>query len=169
MRPEMVYSYVRDLVERMTGIRPEPDADGDLPIPYEGANYYIRVTGNDAIVQVFAVALDEVESTPELHAELNQINVDIHFGRAFLVRQQVLIEHEIWGSDINPSNLDYACRMVASAADTFGRNLAEKFGGVPVFEASKKDGYRTGSQGESMYRMPLGFQSPADLAQIPSV
>ena len=104
MRPEMVYSYVRDLVERMTGHRPEPDDDGDLPIPYEGAHFYIRITGNDPIVQVFAIALSDVEATPELLVELNQINADIHFGRAFHLAGQVLIGHEIWGSDINPSS-----------------------------------------------------------------
>jgi len=32
MRPEVVFAYVRDLVEQFTGQRPIPDHDGDLPV-----------------------------------------------------------------------------------------------------------------------------------------
>jgi hypothetical protein len=34
----MVVSYTRDLLEQLTGARPEPDNDGDLPIEYGGAS-----------------------------------------------------------------------------------------------------------------------------------
>ena len=30
MRSDVAYVYVRDLIERLTGVKPEPDVDGDL-------------------------------------------------------------------------------------------------------------------------------------------
>jgi hypothetical protein len=43
MRPDVAFSYVRDLSERMTGVRPEPDHDGDLPVHFHGAQFFVRV------------------------------------------------------------------------------------------------------------------------------
>ena len=165
MRPEMVYSYVRDLVETMTGRRPEPDDDGDLLIDYGGAHFYIRIINNDPIVQVFAIVLADVEPSSDLLVDLNQMNADLIFGRAFHVAGQVLIEHEIWGSDVNPANLDYACRMVASGADAYGQRLADKFGGKPAFEDSKRD-YQMPVHGENGYGMNMGFRSPGRAASL---
>lgn len=141
MRPDPTRSYVRDLLETMTGVRPDYDADGDLPVAYEGAQFYVRVQGEDAVVQVFAVVLADVEISPGLLGALNGINAESQFARAFHVADQVLIEHEIWADDVNPANFGYACRAVAAASDRFGRQLHESFGGTPRFENSKTPEY----------------------------
>ncbi|MGV1037037.1 MAG: T3SS (YopN, CesT) and YbjN peptide-binding chaperone 1 [Candidatus Nanopelagicales bacterium] len=142
MRTDMVESYVRDLVERITGSRPEPDDDGDLPIEYGNARFYVRViNGGDPVVQVFSIAVAELESTPGLVSGLNEINSMIHFARIFHVQGQVLIESEIWGSDVNPANLRHACSNIASATDVYGPQLVEQFGGVPAFEIAKQPEY----------------------------
>ena len=74
----MVLSYVRDLLERMTGARPEPDDDGDLLITYGGATFCSRVTNpDDPIVQVFGVAVADIDPTPELFEAINEINRSI--------------------------------------------------------------------------------------------
>lgn len=148
MRNDMVVSYVRDLLERLTGQRPEPDHDGDLPVPYRGALFYVRIIGADPVVQVFAIAVSEIKGSAKLHAELNDINSRLEFARAFHVDGQVLIEHDIWATDVNFSNFDHACRNVASGADLVGRDLAQRFGGIPFFEERKTSEYSTSpSQG----------------------
>ena len=59
MRSDMVTAYVRQLLEDMTGVRPEPDEDGDLPIRYRGSCFYLRVlTPEDPYVQNVASATD---------------------------------------------------------------------------------------------------------------
>jgi hypothetical protein len=62
LRKDMVVSDIRDLIAAETGARPEPDADGDLPVRYSGALFYTRVTDTDdpPVVQVFSVALADV-------------------------------------------------------------------------------------------------------------
>ena len=145
MHRAMVFSYTRDLLEQLTGGRPEPDSDGDLPIEYGGASFYVRIDGpTDPVVQIFSVVLADLEANAELHTALNDINSRLRFARAFHVQQQVLIEAEIWGSDLNLSNFQHACGNVAMASDAYGNALLTSFGGTPRFELSKKDTYQFG-------------------------
>lgn len=145
MHRDMVVSYTRDLLQQLTGERPEPDHDGDLPIQYGGASFYVRVEGaSDPVVQVFAVVLADLESSPDLLGALNDINTQLKFARAFYVQNQLLIESEIWGSDLNMSNFHYACKNVAISTDAHGNALLKAFGGTPRFEMSKKQTYRVG-------------------------
>lgn len=151
MRPDATISYVRDLLERITGSRPEPDHDGDIPVVLDGAEFYVRVAGvSDPWVQVFSIALADVEPTLELMARLNDINTQLRFARAFHVQEQVLIEAEIWAEDVNPANFHHACRNVANATDAYAEALREAFGGRPAFEESKTEGYERTT-------LPVGF------------
>jgi hypothetical protein len=93
---------------------------------------------------VFSVAVDDLEASPELMAELNEVNRDLRFARAFLVESQVLIEYEMWADDLTPENFAHACRNVAGATDVFARRIHEKFGGTLLFEESKGDDYSMG-------------------------
>lgn len=151
MRPDAAFSYVRDLLDRMTGTRPTQDADGDLPFLLDGAQFYVRIVGSpNSWIQVFSVALDEVEASPELMHELNDINAKLRFARAFHLGGQVLIETEIWSDDVNPNNFHYACGNVAGATDEFARELQRSFGGRLAFEQSKTDQY-------GQPPLPVGF------------
>ena len=53
---------LRDLHETVTGVRLVPDQDGDFPVKFGGAIFYVRVINpSDAIVaQAFSVALAEI-------------------------------------------------------------------------------------------------------------
>ena len=145
MHRDMVFSYTRDLLEQITGDRPQPDLDGDLPIEYGGAAFYVRIDGlTDPVVQIFSVVLADIEANPELHGALNDINCRLRFARAFHVQQQVLIEAEIWGTDLNMTNFQHACKNVALASDAHGNALKAAFGGTLRFELSKKQTYRIG-------------------------
>jgi hypothetical protein len=147
MRPDVANVYVRELVERLTGTKPEPDDDGDLPVVFGGALFFVRVVGPvgeiEPWIQVFSVAVDDIEATPELMAELNEVNRDLRFARAFHVDSQVLIEYEMWADDLTPENFAHACRNVAGATDVFAHQIHEKFGGTLLFEASKGEAYGT--------------------------
>ena len=142
MNRDMVFSYTRDLLEQMTGSRPEIDSDGDLLIEFGGAAFYVRVVSlNDPIVQIFSVVLADLEPTPELYGAVNRINSDLNFARAFHVNNQFLIESEIWGADLNMANFAHACGNIARASDAIGNTLLEEFGGKPRFEMSKQENY----------------------------
>jgi len=164
MRPDVAFVYVRDLIERMTGTRPEPDHDGDLPVHLHGAQFFVRIVGPvNPWVQVFSVAVAELKPTPELMSMLNEINTHIHFARAFHVGSQVIIESEIWAEDVTPANFLYACQNVAAATDAFAPRILKELGGRPLFEESKTDAYE---QGE-LPLGPLGSRGLADDDGLP--
>jgi hypothetical protein len=100
-------------------------------------------------VQVFSVAVAEVEPSPGLMTRLNEINSFLHFARAFHIGSQVIIESEIWADDVAPANFLYACQNVAAATDMFAPDIQKAFGGRLLFEESKTEAYE---QGE----LPLG-------------
>ena len=164
MRPDVAFSYVRDLIERITGVRPDPDDDGDLPVHFHGAQFFVRVIASAANpwVQVFSIAVADVPESPGLMSRLNQINGFIHFARAFHIGTQVIIEAEIWADDVTPGNFLYACQNVAAATDTFAPQIQQAFGGRLLFEESKTSAYQ---QGE----LPLGpLAQGADQATGPA-
>ena len=51
MRTDVVYAYVRELLTTMSGERPDPD--GDLPVRYRGAQFFVRITGSADLTHGF--------------------------------------------------------------------------------------------------------------------
>lgn len=142
MRAAPAMSYARDLVEKLTGVRPEPDHDGDLPIRAWGALFYARIMGDSrSWIQVFSVAIADIDASSDLALALNDINTQLRFARAFHVNRQVLFETEIWADDLNPGNFAHAFDNIALATDRFAPALHEAFGGRPVFAESQDQRY----------------------------
>lgn len=162
MRQDVAFVYVRDLIERMTGTRPTPDQDGDLPVHLHGAQFFVRVVGpENPWVQVFSVAVGEVEASPTLLGMINEINSHIHFARVFHVNTQVIIEDELWAEDVTPANFVYACQNVAAATDAFAPRIIQAVGGRPLFHESKSEEY----QQTELPLGPLGNRVMPDLPE----
>lgn len=163
MRQDVAFVYVRDLIERMTGTRPEPDQDGDLPVHLHGAQFFVRVVSPvNPWVQIFSVAVAELQASPQLLSMLNEINSHIHFARAFHVGTQVIIEAEIWAEDVTPENFVYSCQNVAAATDAFAPKIIAALGGRPLFHESKSDDYE-------QTELPLGPLGNRTMPDLPDV
>src|ERR1017187_5630422 len=106
--PEMVTSHVETLIERLTGIdKVRPDHDGDYPISYRSALYFVRVVQPERpVVQVFSVAVDDIPLTAALTRDLNEINSKLHFCRTFWVLGQVLVEAEHLGATLSEADFE---------------------------------------------------------------
>ena len=136
MNGEMVESYLRDLIASLTdGPRPDADADGDLPVAYQGSQCYTRVVRarDELIVLTFSVVA-EVDHSPELVDALNDLNRMLVFTRAFHTRGQILFENDIFADDLNSYTLSRALVFLAGATTQFGPQLIEKFGGTARFD-----------------------------------
>ena len=136
-KTDMVRAYLESLLREFLQSDPLRDSDGDYPVGYGNGGFYVRIDdsrGADApVVQVFAIALDNVEAGPELFQRLNHINAVVHFVRDFLVQGQVLVEADVEGLELSPAVLDTAMSAVGSAAQHFGPLLQGEFGGETVF------------------------------------
>lgn len=140
---DMVTSHVETLIERLTGAdKAQADADGDYPIRYRSALYFVRVVrAATPVVQIFSVAVDGIRITDALTRDLNEINARLHFCRAFWIHGQVLIEAELLGPSLTDADFHECALHVAEATDTFAKDLAGRHGGRLAFEESKEPGY----------------------------
>lgn len=135
MRADQARAYVESLLQRLTNSdKVGTDDDGDYPVQFRNCHYYVRVIGNDTpVVQVFSVAVADVDATPELLTELNTLNTDIRFARAFHVQRQVLIETDVLAEALDPAGFENACNCVASITLDVAPSLAARFGGRLTF------------------------------------
>ena len=154
-KTEMVRAYTESLLKKILGADTlRADADGDWPVRYKSALYYVRVDpgrNDEPVVQIFAVVLANLASSPALFEELNVVNTRLRFARAFWVNDQVLVESEIVGEAMSMSGFANSCDVVAEAADHFGSRLAERFGGTTVFADEQEPGYQPPSSAPGQY------------------
>jgi hypothetical protein len=92
-------------------------------------------------VQVFSIAVANVELTDALARDLNVINSKLHFCRTFWVDGQVLIEAEHLGMSLSDSDLRECAVNVAEATNAFAPGLAERYGGRLAFDDAKEPEY----------------------------
>jgi hypothetical protein len=146
LRRDVITAYVEKLLGAQTGSdRVVADGDGDYPVRFGSALYYVRLLGEpDPDVQVFAVALGDVPESPELLAELNEINSRIRFARIFHVRKEVLVETDLVGESVDPLGFRTACEAVGDVADKVGATLVKKYGGRRAVDAASDDALLTG-------------------------
>jgi len=142
VRADQARAYVETLLERLTGAdKAQTDEDGDYPVVYQDLPYYVRVIGTeDPVVQVFSIALADIENTPELLAALNDLNAQLSFARAFHVRGQVLIETDILAESLDPAGFRNACNCVGSLTTDVARDLHTRFGGQVLFVRVRGNG-----------------------------
>jgi hypothetical protein len=135
MRVDQARAYVESLLMRFAGGHPPvADHDGDYRVWFRNCLYFVRVIGHETpVVQVFSVAVADVEATPELLTELNVVNAEIQFARVFHVGQQVLIETDVLAEALDPAGFESACNHVMSVTLEMAPSLAARFGGRLTF------------------------------------
>ncbi len=106
------------------------DTDGDYVLPRTSTPSYARLADGPPRLQIFAVALHNIEATPELLNELNVINAQISLARAFTVGAQVLVEGEILADTIDPATVAAVHESVDRIASETAPLLAAMFGGT---------------------------------------
>lgn len=111
------------------------DRDGDYVLPHRSTPSYARLADGPPRLQIFAVALQDIELSPEMLAELNAINAGISLARIFAVDSQVLVEGEILADSIDPSTVAAVHESVDQIASETAPLLAAMFGGTAGVDA----------------------------------
>jgi Putative bacterial sensory transduction regulator len=131
VRIDVLRPYIDKTVKEFLGVDSVVvDSDGDIPIRFESAIYYIRLLDRDpALVRVFSVFLRGVEKSPALFEALNQINADVVSARVFWAGGDVYAVTEIVAETMDPDELKHACWAVGSLAAWADTDLQSRFGG----------------------------------------
>jgi Putative bacterial sensory transduction regulator len=133
-RLEVLRPYVQKVVAEYLELDPAKliiDDDGDIPVSRGSASYYVRLLDANPgpIVQVYSPVLNEIQSTPELLAKINEINSNIWFGRMFHTGDQVVVAMEMVAETLDKEEIAAACNNIGSIADQRDTELHTAFGG----------------------------------------
>lgn len=96
---------------------------------------YLRlITSDPPLVRVFSPLLRRLGRSPELLAELNELNGRLNFIRLFWRDDCVIAAAEVLASTLDPIELSNACDWVSDTADYYDERLREQFGGELAFD-----------------------------------
>jgi hypothetical protein len=131
LRRDVITAYIEKLLGEQTGSdRIAADEDGDYPVRFGDARYYVRLVGDpDPDVTVFAVALHDVPASAELLTDLNDLNSRLKFARAFHAQDGVLVKADLLGESVDPAGFLTTCEVVGHVASSISTSLAKKYGG----------------------------------------
>lgn len=116
------------------------DADGDYPFRHGSAAYFVRVLDRDPpLVRVFAVAVTDVEATPELCWEVNDLNASVSLVRLSAAAGCVFVEADLLADSLEREQLLHVCFTVGDVADHVGPLIAATFGGQTAFPADESE------------------------------
>lgn len=127
------------LAERVTALlgayleddgRPCDPTTGPVAIRSGTALVLVRlVDAEPPVVRVFSPLLREVERTPDLLSELNEINGHLNFLRLFWRDSTVFAATELLATSVDAANLTYACDAVSELSDYYDERLRDRHGG----------------------------------------
>jgi len=132
---ETVAAYLRTPREQL-----QTWEDGTIPIRAGSTAVSVRLMeGKDdhPILQVFAVILRDVPSSPALLEKLNEMNGTFTFARVCWIDRQVIVATELLAEDIDREQVEYACGLISWAGDRWDGELKSTFGGEVAFPDSE--------------------------------
>src|ERR1041385_6665526 len=85
---------------------------------------------DDAVLQILAFVVQDVEPSPELMRELLQINFEVALGAFSLVGRDVFFSHSFLGRRLQGEQLIASLEIVATIADEYDEQIVQKYGGT---------------------------------------
>jgi hypothetical protein len=123
---------VEEVIKEVCGeLTLHTDQDGDYCLSRHGHRIYGRLKTDveETLFQVFAIVLDEIEESPELLKELNQLNSNVGYARVFAIEGQILAEVDLVGVSCDAVELSLAIKRVQEVATDVAPMLNAVFGG----------------------------------------
>lgn len=120
--------------EEMGHLAVRRDLDGDYPLVRRSTPVFARLVPEEdpPVLQVFAVVVRDIESSPELLAELNDLNRRSTFARVFHLDGQVLAEVDLVAETLDATELHTAVQRVWDLGQRVMPTLSAVFGGEVV-------------------------------------
>lgn len=132
------------ITESLGSVASERDEDGDYPLFRHRVPVYGRLVTTDeaAWLQVFTVLLSNVECTPELLKELNDLNQHLSYAPLFHEATetgpgQVVSEIDLLADTLDPEELRAAVKRIHEVALSITPTLAAFFGGEAVADPAE--------------------------------
>ncbi len=111
------------------------DEDGRYAVRVGTSGFFVEVVDFEpALVRVWSPVVIRVDKTVELLDVLNGLNSNGLGLRAFHRDREVILATELVAEALDAVELDFACHMLAGAAERLGPELVARFGGGTLFD-----------------------------------
>jgi hypothetical protein len=134
---DVIQSHVESLMEEILQVDDLVITPaGEIPVRHHSAVYNVRVSAapNTAPhVEVYAVAVEDVDPDPGLYEALNTINRRASHARTFHSNRTIVVASELYGPTLSRDELECSCDEVALIAHVEGPRLAATYGGTVAY------------------------------------
>jgi hypothetical protein len=113
------------------------DGDGDLPMRYGTAMYFLSIRGDGRKVKAWSPVVGPVKGSAALLRELNEVNAGLLVSRVFWGDDQVVAEGMLPIEELTPELLRELCVEVGQTADSVGSMVSAVFGGSVSFSGDE--------------------------------
>jgi hypothetical protein len=94
---------------------------------------------DDAVIEVLAFCVQDVEPSPEMATELLRLNSIVPLGAFSMVGRDVFYSHSFLGRRMPPEQFIASLDSVASISDEYDEQLVAKYGGVTALEQLRNE------------------------------
>ena len=93
---------------------------------------------DDAVVEILAFCVQDVEPSHELMRELLQLNSEVALGAFSLVGRDVFYSHSFLGRRLQAEQLIASLEIVATISDEYDEQIVQKYGGVTALDSLRR-------------------------------
>ncbi|HET9773100.1 MAG TPA: YbjN domain-containing protein [Acidimicrobiia bacterium] len=136
MRSDTIRPYLEQLIGRWLQM-PVVGADGEgrYHVRVGTSGFFVEVVDFEPVlVRVWSPVVIRVDKTVELLDTLNALNGSGVGLRVFHRDREVILATELVAETLDDVELDFACHMLAGAAERLGPELVARFGGETLFD-----------------------------------
>ena len=93
---------------------------------------------DDAVLEILAFVVQDVEPSFELMRELLQINSEVALGAFSVVGRDVFFSHSFLGRRLQAEQLIASLEIVATISDEYDEQIVQKYGGVTALDSLRR-------------------------------
>jgi hypothetical protein len=130
-KADMMRPYVEKTMKEVLGLdNLIVDSDGDIPVRWGSAQFYVRVLDGDTpLVRIFTPVVRNVKKTCKLLEMVNDMNCKNVMITVQWIDDQVLATTELRAESMDKDSLEFACNNMGAMADTWDDQVKAAFGG----------------------------------------
>ena len=137
MRSEIIRPYLEKLIGQwLDGPMVPADDEGRYHVRVDTSGFLVELIDFEpTLVRVWSPVVIGIEKSVDLLETLNGLNGNGLGLRVFYLDENVILATELVAETLDARELDFACRMLAGAAERLGPELVALYGGQTLFSA----------------------------------
>jgi hypothetical protein len=134
---EEVYTQVRRFLDELVDEHYDDAEHCDFYMKFGSTLLEISIHPHEednAVVEVLAYCVQDVEASFELMRELLALNAEVPLGAFSMVGRDVFFSHAVLGRNLQAEQFITSLSNVASIADEYDETIVERYGGETALE-----------------------------------